>query len=146
MLMLKKHYKDAHTGQRQALSLDASSEKEEQTTALMSGERRLAQKKAKEFLMKLSRVAVSTLSTNTGSASSKQTSPLSRKSGQTATKPFAPLSSKTGGPGSYKPTLVPNGPDKGAIVNPSKLKSVWPSAMLCRVFCYKIWSYVGCEL
>ena len=49
MLMLKKHYKDAHTGQRQTLSLDASSEKEEQTTALMSGEKDSPRKRQRSF-------------------------------------------------------------------------------------------------
>ena len=120
MVMLKKHYKEAHAGGSLTLSSEANSQQQstggEKTnaTAPISAkspdEQRLAQEKAKQSLMKLSGVAVSS-----------KTGP--------AIKPTAPLPK-------LAPALGPSGPVKAAILNPaaiaagSKLKASRPLVSL----------------
>ena len=124
MVMLKTHYKEAHAGRSLTLSSEANSQNQptkgegEKTNAIAPisakspDEQRLAQEKAKQSLMKLSGLAVSS-----------KTGP-----GQSI-KPTAPLPK-------LAPALGPSGPVKAAILSPaaiaagSKLKASRPLVSL----------------
>ena len=109
MVMLKKHYKEAHAGRSLTLSSEANhlnqptKQEAEQTnaTAPISAkspdEQRLAQEKAKQSLMKLSGVAVS-----------------SKTGAGPAIKPTAPLPK-------LAPALGPSVPVKAAILSPAAI-------------------------